>query len=123
MAVIDTFKSDNLIAGSGLPLTGGTVVVKSGEGELKRGSVLMRNSSDKFVLANESDTPGTPLGSAEVILAADVDAASADAVAEVYLTGEFFENYLIAAEGYTLTEADKVSLKNAGIYLVAGIEA
>ena len=117
----ERFDYDNLIASDRIPVSGGTVTVASGEGALKKGSILMRNSSNKFVLANESETPGTPLGSAEVILAADVDATSADAVAEVFLTGEFFENFLTVAADYTLTEADKVALKNAGVYLVSGL--
>lgn len=117
MALLDTFKSDNLIANNSHAIVGGTVTVKSGEGKLVRGSVLMRDANNKFVLAAKS------AGTAEVILAADVDATNAAAVAEVYLSGEFFENYLTVAKGYTLTEADRLSLKNAGIYLVAGMEA
>ena len=116
----DRFDYDNLIASDRIPVAGGTVVVASGEGALKKGSILMRDANDKFVLAN--DDSGTALGSAEVILAADVDATSADAVAEVFVSGEFFENYLTVADGYTLTEADRVALKNAGIYLVSGIK-
>lgn len=115
MALLDTFKADNLIATNAHPLTSQTVVVKSGEGILSRGSVLMRDSDDEFVLAD------TSAGDAEVILAADVDATSAAAVAEVYNSGDFFTESLIVAEGYTLTEADVLSLKNAGIYLVSGL--
>lgn len=118
MAVLDTFKADNLIADNGHALAGGTVIVASGEGELKRGALLARNASDEFELL---DTDAT--GKAEVILAADVDATSADAVAEVYISGDFFENYLTVDESYTITEADRLNLKNAGIYLIAGLEA
>ena len=100
MALLDTFTPDNLIADNTHALAGGTVVVKSGEGELKRGSVLMRDANDEFVLAD------TSAGTAEVILAADVDATDAAAVAEVYVSGDFNASALILAEGYTLTEAD-----------------
>ncbi|MBQ7564605.1 MAG: head decoration protein [Lachnospiraceae bacterium] len=113
--LIETFKGDNLIAGNAHTVTGQTVTVKSGEGELKRGSVLMRDADDKFVLAD------TSAGTAEVILAADVDATEADTVAEVFATGDFNANALIVADGYTLTEADLVSLKNAGIYISVAV--
>lgn len=117
MALLDRFKADNLIASNAHPVAVGTVTVKTGEGELKRGSVLMRDANDLFVLAD------TEAGTAEVILYADVDATSAAAVAEVYVSGDFREEELIVAEGYTLAEADKVNLKNAGIYLISGLDS
>jgi hypothetical protein len=119
MALLETYKPDELIADDKHTVATGTVTVASGEGVVKRGTVLMRNSSDKFVVANDSS--GTPLGTAEVIVADDLDATSADAVANVYVSGDFRTDKLIVAEGYTLTEADIVALKNAGIYLVAGV--
>ena len=115
MALLDTFKPDNLIATNAHALTSQTVTIKSGEGKLSRGSVLMRDANGKYVLAD------TSAGTAEVILAADVDATSSAVVAEVYNSGDFLENDLIVAEGYTLTDADRLSLKNAGIYVIAGV--
>ena len=112
---VERFTPDNLIADDKHTLATGTVTVKSGEGALVRGSVLMRDSNNKFVLAD------TSAGTAEVILADDVDATSADTVANVYVSGDFREEHLAVASGYTLAEADKVALKNAGIYIVAGI--
>ncbi len=119
MALVETYTPDNLIAGNNHALAAGTVTVLSGEGKLSRGSILMRNSNNKFVLADESG--GNALGTAEVILADDVDATSADTVANVYVSGDFVAEHLIVASGYTLTEADKVSLKNAGVYIVSGV--
>lgn len=112
---VERFTPDNLIADDKHTLATGTVTVKSGEGALARGSVLMRDANDKFVLAD------TSAGTAEVILADDVDATSADTVANVYVSGDFKAESLIVASGYTLAEADKVALKNAGIYIVAGL--
>lgn len=112
--LVENFRPDNLIADDKHTVATGTVVVKSGEGALKRGSILMRNSGNKFVLAD------TSAGTAEVILADDVDATSADVVANVYVSGDFKAESLIVKSGYTLAEADKVALKNAGIYIVAG---
>ena len=119
MAVIEKATADNLITSNAHPITGQTVVVASGEGELKRGSVLMRKSNGKYALAGDSS--GTKFGTAEVILAADVDATSADAVAEVYNSGEFNANELIVTEGYTMDEEDLATLKNAGVYVVASV--
>ena len=121
MSLVENYTPDNLIAENIHPLATGTVTVISGEGRLSRGSVLMRNSNNKFVLADEDS--GTPLGTAEVILADDVDTTSADTVANVYISGDFNTDALIVANGYTLSEADRVSLKNAGIYVVNGVSA
>lgn len=117
MALVETTAIDNLIASNAHPVSIQTVTVKSGEGKLKRGSVLMRDANNKFVLAD------TSAGTAEVILAADVDATSADTVAAAYNSGEFVREELFVAAGYTLAAADEVNLKNAGIYLVSGVEA
>ena len=83
MSLVENYTPDNLIAENIHPLATGTVTVLSGEGKLSRGSVLMRNSNNKFVLADEDS--GTPLGTAEVILADEVDATSADAVANALI--------------------------------------
>ncbi len=116
MALLDTYKSDNLIATNVHPLSAQTVTVASGEGQLKRGTVLSRNSSDKFQICGTSST--TP----EVILAADVDATSADAVAEVYNSGDFNGNELIVKNAYTLTSGDIADLKKAGIYIMLSVD-
>lgn len=115
MALLETYTPDGLIVDHGHTAATGTVTVLSGEGKLKRGSVLMRDANDKFVLAN------TSAGTAEVILADDIDATSADTVAEVYVSGDFKADKLIVKAGYTLSEDDKVALKNSGIYIVAGM--
>lgn len=115
--IASKYDGDNLIATNAHAVTSQTVTVKSGEGKLERGSVLMRDANDKFVLAD------TSAGTAEVILAADCDATSADTIAEVYNSGDFNENAIKVAEGYTLAEADRVSLKNAGIYLMNSVIA
>ena len=116
MALLETFAPDNLIADDKHTLATGTVTVKAQEGNLKRGTILMRDTNNKFVVAD------TSAGTAEVILAEDVDAkGNSDVVARVYVSGDFKAESLIVASGYTLAEADKVALKNAGIYIVAGV--
>lgn len=115
--LVDSFTPDNLIAGNRHVIAGGTVTVANGAGKLARGTVLARNTANKFEAVNAELT-----GKAEVILASDVDATNADAVAEVYITGDFNSNAVTVATGYTLSEADKLNLKNAGIYLIAEME-
>lgn len=117
MAVLGKCEYDNLIADTAHAVTGGTVVIAGGEGNLKKGSILGRNSSNKFEFLDSDVT-----GNAEVILAEDCVGTSQDGVVPVYLTGDFLENELKKYEGYTLTEADRKSLKDAGIYLVSGQE-
>ncbi len=116
MSLLESYTPDNLIADNNHALATATVTVLSGEGKLVRGSVLMRDTNNKFVLAD------TSAGTAEVILAEDVDATSADTVANVYVSGDFNTEALTVSSGYTLTEADIVNLKNAGIYLRTNIE-
>ncbi len=116
--LVEKYNPDNLIAENNHALAVGTVTVKSGEGELKRGSLLKRDpSNNKFVLASTLPVGGI----AETVLAADVDATDADAAASAYISGDIKEDALIAAEGYSITEEDRVNLKNAGIYLKAGM--
>lgn len=115
MALVETAVMDNIIATNAHPLTAQTVTVASGEGKLVRGTILARNEDGEFQIAGTADT--TP----EVILAADVDATDTSAVAEAYNSGDFFTEKLTVADSYTLTEADILALKNAGIYLVSGI--
>ena len=50
------------------------------------------------------------------ILCDDIDA-TAEVVAEVYLTGQFNTNALIVKESYTMTTTDIQALRNGGIFL------
>ena len=212
--LIERYDEEKLFASNAHTATVNTVTVASGEGQLSRGDLLMRNSSDKFVLAGASvvgaDNPstkpwhekneatgvytpstdtvatadkdyysisassGTPsanpktegffersgsspyvytptadttkddaktyytvsatkqtsvdygtataFGSAEAVLAVDCDATSADVIADVYVTGDFWTSALGVSSGYTITEADRLNLKKAGIYLIEGMD-
>ena len=117
--IVETYVADNLIADNNQPLHVGTVTVASGEGELKRGTVMTRNGSDKFVITASTLRTGGYFP--EVILADDVDATSADTVARAYTSGDFKEESLIVDEHYTLSDADKADLKKNGIYVKAGL--
>lgn len=73
--------------------------VASGEGKLVRGAVLALNSSNKWI--EPVPAAGDITAVARGILAADVDAASADANAEIYLAGKYRLTDLIWPSGIT----------------------
>lgn len=118
MAVIGRMEPDSLVATYAHPAAVGSATLLGLEtaATYKRGTVLSRNANDKFVI-----TAGAANTAAEVILANDTEVGTADTVAEVYVSGDFFEPALITASNHALSEADRLSLKNAGIYIVDGI--
>lgn len=120
MALIERYDEEKLFAGNTHPATVNTITVASGEGVLERGTLLGRNSEDKFVMMT-SLCAGASI-EPEYVLAVDCDATSADVVADAYATGDFWESGLKAGDGYTVSEADRLSLKKVGIYLVEGQE-
>lgn len=107
---------DNLIAGSRHPLDICQVVIKAGQ-NLKRGTLLEEDTEEdteagKYVIRG-TNTDAEP----EYILADDVDATAEDTVGTAYRSGEFAENALIVKEKYEITEKDRKTLRNAGIFL------
>ena len=92
-----------------------SVTVKSGEGALKRGSVLAMDSADGKMSFLAAESSGTL--DANCILAEDVDASSGDTVALAYRTGHFAANRLLTKGEYTLTFKDKEALRKGGILL------
>ena len=93
-----------------------SVEVKSGQGVLKRGT-LLATADGGMVKISTATT-----GKAKAVLAEDVDTAeSTNAVA--YRTGHFNTNALIVADGYEITDADKEALRTAGILLSDAVEA
>ncbi len=117
----EVFTSDNLLIAGPHHADVGTCVV-DGLGTAatyKRGTVLGRNDAGDVIIL---DTPAlNDSNTAEYILAQDTEIGTSDTVAEVYRSGDFNEDYLIVASGYTLTEADRRNLKKVGIYLQKGI--
>ena len=105
---------DNLILGNDLPLIIQTATITAGEGKLVRGSVLAAGADGKLKLLSSTSSSATevPFG----ILCDDVDATS-EAVAEVYVSGQFNADALITKAAYELTAADITALRNSGIYL------
>lgn len=138
MSQVGVFTPDNLIAGNRHPVDVCHVIIKAGQ-NLKRGTILEEDASEKgkYVIlgtqtgaaasenkqsgdtetATENAAAKETVAEAEYILAEDVNASEEDTVGTAYCTGEFAENVLIVKEGYTITDTDRKTLRNAGIFL------
>lgn len=113
---IATFEYDGLIADSNPVADVFAVTVASGNGALKRGTVLAKSAKDgKMHILGATVSSDTI--TANCILAEDVDATSADAAALAYRTGHFATNKLIVKEETSLSAADKEALRDVGILL------
>lgn len=126
---IGEFTPDNLIAGNRHPVDVCMVWIQAGQ-NLKRGTLLEAAAAADTSGQEEEETEetqdtrikyvirGTAADAeAEYILADDVDATEEDTAATVYRTGEFAENAIIVKDGYTISDADRKVLRNAGIFL------
>lgn len=106
---------DNIENSAGtVPVITGMRTVQGGQGGqdiLKRGTALAITAAGKMIIL------GSAAGTANCILAADVDARGNDANALVYLSGHFNKNKLTVATSYTITDADIEAFRAAGIYL------
>lgn len=105
---------DNLIAGNTIPALSASATIAAAEGKLVRGTVLASGADGKLkqLSAESKGASETPCG----ILCDDVDATS-EAVAEVYVFGQFNKNALTTKSNYKLTTADIQALRNGGIYI------
>ena len=102
---------DNLIASVFPPADVTGVKIAAGQGKLLRGTVLAP-SDDGCVVLNTATT-----GKAAYILTDDVDTTEAAVSTTGYRTGNFNTAALVVAEGYTLTDEDRDSLRKYGIVL------
>lgn len=110
-----TLIPDNLVAGHEFPLLIGGVTLKSGQGELKRGTVIGLLTEDKKGVAvdkSKHDGSEIPYG----ILTDDVDATE-EVKATVYTTGLFNRNALLfGGEDNKVTDFEQ-QLRTLGIHL------
>lgn len=109
----ETVVRDNLFSAGAqvFPVEAVHVTIASGAGELKRGCPVGRAAgADK--LSKLSGTAVLPAG----ILAEDIDATGADAVAVVYASGEFNRAIVEGAFGDALTESQILDLASIGVY-------
>ena len=92
------------------------VTIKANAGALKRGTVLAVGSDNKMVVL------GSGTGTANCILCDDIEVGTSDVKATAYRAGHFTVEKLSVASGYTITDADKAALRDAGILLSNAVE-
>ncbi|NLH01176.1 MAG: head decoration protein [Clostridiales bacterium] len=111
---------DKLIAGNDIPIHTASGIIKNGSGKLTRGTVLAMSSgtagTGKLVILGTTAAENETL-TAYGILCDDADATSADAVAEIYVSGQFNKGALVVKSGYTINTADIKALRDGGIYV------
>lgn len=104
-----------------------SVILATGEGVLKRGTVLAKKGA-AVSLQDENSTPAADPDAenfviwetgktANCILCDDTELGTEARVAAAYRTGHFAQNKLIVKSGSTLTEQDKEDLREVGILL------
>ena len=116
---IATIEYDNLFYSDDVKAIPAGVIVASGQGILKRGTLLAKNSENKMiVLGSDAEEQEVEVKAvADCVLTDEVDATSADADAIAYIQGDFNINELIVAEGYTISQADKDTLRTKNILI------
>ena len=105
---------------------GAGVIRKASSGTLKltRGTVLAKSTGtagdNKLVVLGTTPAADTETLTANCILCDDVEVGTAaDATVAVYLAGCFNPDKLTMASSYTMKEADKDALRDAGIVFKA----
>ena len=93
---VGSFTPDNLLAGYSVPAITESIVVASGAGELKRGTLLGRvTASGKYVVSTSAASDGSQ--NPVAVLAEDITVAGADYTTVGYLSGEFNTAAMISA--------------------------
>lgn len=106
---------DNLIAGTTHPIDTKSVVLKGGQGVLKRGTVLgIISSSGLAVPVDSTKSDGSE--KADCILTDDVDTSDGDKVATAYSSGLFNRKALIFG-GTDTADQHETRLRELGIFL------
>jgi hypothetical protein len=105
-------------------VAGGTLLKLAAETTLKRGTLLAKSASTgKLVIFGTTADQGDTL-TADCILCDDTKVGTAaDVKAPVYIAGCFDPDKLVIAEGATITEAVKDTLRTKGIILKAAAAA
>lgn len=118
------FLPDKLIADAALPVRAKGIKVASGEGLLKRGTLMGSAEGGLYKRTGTTETAKTGEGTdaaakeigADCILTDDVDATDGDAVSTAYVTGGFNAAAIIVPEGKDVMEYETV-LRQMGIFL------
>lgn len=113
-----TFVPDQLIAGPKQIVTRNVTITG---GPFVRGAVLGKiTASGKYTVALSASSDGSQTPTA--ILADNADGSAADAIAGVFLEGEFNSNAVTLGTGITLTAAQD-ALRPLGIHLKSSVSA
>ncbi|WP_321367944.1 head decoration protein [uncultured Desulfuromusa sp.] len=121
MADLETYTPDNLIAGD-FPLVTGDGTILTGQ-TLVRGTVLAKDSGNDNKLVIVDSASGTASIQAPVaVLAQDVDASAGDAVAPLYLAGEFTERSLTFG-GTDTADTHRDALRDLSIFIKKTVAA
>ncbi len=110
------FTPDKLIADNAIPTTAKGVKIASGQGNLKRGTLLGAAADGTYKVTGSADGDAT-IGS-DCILTDDVNATDAAVVSTAYVSGTFNRDAIILAEGATIATYE-TELRKLGIYLKA----
>lgn len=118
---VGSFTPDNLLAGYSVPAITESIVVASGAGELKRGTLLGRvTASGKYVVSTSAASDGSQ--NPVAVLAEDITVASADYTTVGYLSGEFNTAAMTFGTGHTAASV-KAALRDLNIYLFTNLPA
>ena len=117
---LGSVEADNLVVGTVPALRVGSALLRKNSGELKRGTVLAKSSVDgTLVILGTKPTTDETL-EAYGILTDDISVpADEDVHMTIYISGKFNSNKITLAAGYTMTEADKDTLRKYGIEFTA----
>lgn len=113
---VAVMEPDDLIADTQPPCRTGGATVKSGAGELKRGTVMAKGADGLLDILGKD-----PDAEAYGVLTDDINAADEDLPVTIYIGGKFNSNKITVADGYTITEKDKDTLRKYGIELTAAL--
>lgn len=111
-------EADNLINSTYPPALTFGIMLRKGQGILRRGTLLARSSADgSMVIAGSTPESGEEL-KANCVLTDDVSVPDGSGQAAIaYRTGHFNEDALMVKEGYSITGDDKEALRQMGILL------
>lgn len=117
---LGSVEADNLVVGTVPALRVGSALLRKNSGELKRGTVLAKSSVDGALVILGTRPATDETLEAYGILTDDISVpADEDVHMTIYISGKFNSNKIILAAGYTMTEADKDTLRKYGIEFAA----
>lgn len=115
--------ADNLIAGTDPALRVGAAILRADASDaitIKRGTVLAKSSKDNKLVALGTAADGDETLEPYGVLSDDITLpVGEDINAPIYIGGKFNSNKIITANNYTITEADKDTLRKYNIEFTA----